>query len=776
MSQPAPLIDSTERWVSLSPLPAAALLGLALAVSVSALLAAYALRREPQRSRKWILRGLRLLAGIGVLLFVAELGTRQVQVARLKTRIAVLVDRSRSMQFPVDDKKETREQFARVAVEKLFERKGDSANSDTVKGDAVKDDAVKDDGVSFELYGFGNELSALSAWPNTPASDSKTDLAGALRSLSASASDASKRLSGVVVLSDGADTQGLFAAGNESVLQSLAKSLAVPISTVAIGTSAVKDLSVDNVKMDEFAFVRNAMTAEVDLKAVGYGGQTVQVVLQREGQVVATKAVHIENDDEVKTVSFTFSPDQTGRFVYTFSTPVLPNEALSENNAKSVTLKVIRDRVRVLLVAGRPTWDERFVRGVLRNDPNVELVSFYILRTATDESSAHESEMSLIPFPREEIFERKISTFDVVVVLNFGHIEQGTSIGYYARSIDKYVRNGGALAYLGGDASFSEGRSTAFDALLPLESAGPANLEPFSPRLTTEGARHPITSLRGVTTSSDSLWSGLSAVQGINSTRAKAGATVLLEHPTHSVAGRNAPLLAVWEQSRGRALALASDATWYWALPSKSKGDASRLYERFWSQAIRWLVRDPDFTTLVVTGDEANFEPGQPIRVTAEAKRGDYQPAAGATIEVELKEAETGTVVERKIVEATADGTAKLEFAPPPKGAYKLVSKATEAGQPLGDYVDAVAVRAASKELADSSVNAAGLEALAKRSAGRFFLNEMPSASQIPFAAPPEVEVGRAKEQPLWIQWRWLVALTLVLATEWFLRRRFGYA
>jgi hypothetical protein len=40
---------------------------------------------------------------------------------------------------------------------------------------------------------------------------------------------------------------------------------------------------------------------------------------------------------------------------------------------------------------------------------------------------------------------------------------------------------------------------------------------------------------------------------------------------------------------------------------------------------------------------------------------------------------------------------------------------------------------------------------------------------------PPVVEVGRAKDKPLWDRWYYLTALVGLLGAEWFLRRRFGY-
>ena len=42
-------------------------------------------------------------------------------------------------------------------------------------------------------------------------------------------------------------------------------------------------------------------------------------------------------------------------------------------------LKVIRDKVRALQVVGRPSWDERLLRRLLKRNPNVDLISFFIL-------------------------------------------------------------------------------------------------------------------------------------------------------------------------------------------------------------------------------------------------------------------------------------------------------------------------------------------------------------------------------------------------------------
>lgn len=758
-------MESFDTWklVSLSPHPLPVLVGLVLLLVVGVVLACWGVRREPARGRRWVLWSLRVLAGLCALFFLLEPALRRLQVARVKNRVAVLVDRSASMTFPVEPKGSSRNEAVAAALERL----------------APQMDALKER-YAFETWSFDPELASTSveALRAQPPKSSRTDLFAALRALKAGDTGGNRKLAGVIVLSDGADNADLASGLNGRPRQAL-EQLGVPISTVAVGRQGLTDLAIDAVKVDDFAFVRNSITAEVEVHGRGFADQAVQVVMRREGQVVANGVAHFTTNDETQTVKFTFTPDQTGRFVYTVAVPVYPDEVVAENNTRSFSLKVIRDRVRVLLVAGRPTWDERFLRGLLRADANVELISFYILRNGMESSGVvNESrELSLIPFPREEIFQEKIDTFDVIIVLNFGHEESGTSLQQYQASIERYVQNGGAFAYLGGDRSFGESRSSIdpFRNIVPVTTAGPASVQPVTAALTTAGKAHPITSLGSGGVSSEATWAALPPVFGMNLTRAKPDATVLLDAPGVEVDGKPAPLLTIQELGRGRSLALTTDGSWAWAFTSHANGSQTRTWERFWSNAVRWLVRDPDLTTLQVTADPSSVEPGKPVGVIVSARQADYQPAPGANVTVELVNADDGHLVARQQGVAGEDGVIRLEFPPPAAGAYKLTGRATLADKPLGEASDAVAVRAVGPELSDARVNTPLLEDVAKATGGAFFDSTDFSLSDVPLKEPPLVEVGRSKDQPLWDRWYWLTLLVVIAGMEWAVRRRYGY-
>jgi hypothetical protein len=121
------------------------------------------------------------------------------------------------------------------------------------------------------------------------------------------------------------------------------------------------------------------------------------------------------------------------------------------------------------------------------------------------------------------------------------------------------------------------------------------------------------------------------------------------------------------------------------------------------------------------------------------------------------------------------DGVVRLEFPPPQPGAYKLLASAKRGETDLGKGEDAVAVRAVGPELSDASVRRELLRDVARATGGESFTLPSGGLPDLPLLDPPVVEVGRAKDRPLWDRWYYLVALVVLLGGEWFLRRRFGY-
>ena len=614
------------------------------------------------------------------------------------------------------------------------------------------------------------DLSRLGADPQGPS----TDLLGALTS-AAQAGTGGRPLAGLVIASDGADNAELSEGVSPASAAELRK-LGAPVFALPLGAQALKDLAVEKIAVDDFAFVRNQVTVDVVVTARGFGATDVPVILKREGQVVAQRTVHIDGAQSRYQVKLSFVPDRTGKFAFTASVPVYEGEALAQNNQRSFVLKVIRDRVRVLLVVGRPSWDVRFLRQLLKKDPNVDLISFFILRTPGDDPHSSQDELSLIPFPTQEIFQEQLKTFDLIIFQNFNH--RPYRMSQYLDGIAAYVRDGGAFAMIGGDQSFSAGdyAGTPIEEILPvtLFPPGPTAVDetPVQLKLSEAGRRHPVTELATSGAANETAWTRLPKLPGLNTTGPlKGGAQTLL----NSAEGR--PVLVVGEAGRGRVLALLTDSSWYWSFVAAGEQQGPRAYETFWHSAIRWLVRDPALTPMRVAAERPSFEPGaEPPALDVQVRGSDYGAAAGAQISVVESSADDPVPHPAGTAVAGSDGSARVVLPQLPPGAYKTTVTARRPdGTQVGEAEDAFVVAPSSREMIEAAPRPDLLHAIAAETKGRV-IETGDALTSLPFRDPERVEVGQRTSRPLWDNWKVLLLLCLVVGMEWTLRRRWGYA
>jgi hypothetical protein len=247
------------------------------------------------------------------------------------------------------------------------------------------------------------------------------------------------------------------------------------------------------------------------------------------------------------------------------------------------------------------------------------------------------------------------------------------------------------------------------------------------------------------------------------------------------IEGRPAPVVAVREVGSGRTLAVTTDSSWFWGFVAAGEGGSNRAYQRFWNNALRWLVRDPALTPVQVEPDRPAVEPGESVGLSVSVRAPDYGPSAGAPVTAELV-SESGRVVARGEAAAGPDGVAHLDLATPGPGAYKVVATGKPrcgAGPcppdaPVERATGAVAVRASGPEDADAAPRPELLRAIAEATGGASSSTER-GLPEVRLNDPEIVEVGRRKDVPIWDRGWFLAGLVLSLAGEWMLRRRWGY-
>lgn len=733
-------------------IPGGAWSALALALALAALIV-FATRRERAiaEPRRRIALALRIATAIAAWLLAIQPVWSGERLERRAGRLAVLFDASRSGVVRADGTRSRAEQARAVAARwAALEREREP---DTLTFGASLRPA--------RLRAIARELVPI---------EDDTRLADALEG--AARSEGDEELGAAVVVSDGADLAG-------GALET-AQRLGIRVHAIALGSGAtLRDDAIAEVRADRVGFLRRPAIVRVTLRRLGAAGGPIPIALMRGEETLRETTLVVPEDGEAS-IDIPFTPDRLGRSVYRLVIPTAPGDAVPENDARSFLVRVARDNLRVLLVAGQPSWDERFLRAFLTRDPTTDLISFFILRNTADMTMADPDELALIPFPTDELFQEHLGSFDLVLFQNFEYAPYQMSI--YLPRIRDYVMRGGSFGMIGGPLSFS----TAGYAETPIADVLPVGVLPrstptsaaittdrFRPVIAEDAARHPILALLPDPRANVGAWAALAPLEGLNAvTGIRAGGQVLLQHPSQrGLDGAPRPVLVTGTAGRGRVLALMTDTSWRWGITTGGEqGDAS-AYERFWDRALRWLARDPALEPARITTDRESYGPGARVRIEAELGDDRYVPITAREVAIAIAGDDDRTIASAT-VRTDADGRASLEIAAPAiAGGYRVLATPSGDRDPIAEEV--FVVETGGDELADPRPRPELLRALAEETGGIFVEDPDDAPDLAELDASRVRSLGVVTERPFASVWAFLVLIAL-FATEWIARRRWG--
>jgi hypothetical protein len=376
------------------------------------------------------------------------------------------------------------------------------------------------------------------------------------------------RVAGVIMITDGrvhdvpADASSL--------------GFAAPIQALITGHKNERDRRVALIAAPRFGIVGQPQTITYRIEDHGANESTAQVTVRRDGEVIDTRTVPVGVPQSVDIPI----PHEGDNIVEIEASPLPGGELTLVNNRAVVSIDGVRDKLRVLLVSGEPNPGERTWRNLLKSDPSVDLVHFTILRPPEKQDGTPINELSLIAFPTRELFQQKINQFQLIIFDRYAR--QGVLPMLYFDNIAQYVHDGGAVLVDAGPDYASQFSiwHTPLDAILPAEPSGDVTAQPFHPRLTELGKRHPVTRGLEGSDSDPPHWSQwFRVVDTVNTS-----GTTVMKGPDDK------PLLVLSREGEGRVALLLSDQMWLWARGFQGGGPQLDLLRRL----SHWLMKEPD--------------------------------------------------------------------------------------------------------------------------------------------------------------------------------------
>ncbi len=658
----------------------------------------------------------------------------------LGPRIVVLMDESRRMLMPTEDGKSRRELAAKVAA-RLRKHFADSR-------------------LTFLGFGDGEPKSYA---PDGKTSQLHSDLMAAFNAVERAPGEQPRA---IVVVSDGRLTRPGELTDDEG-LEALVAGVAVPVHTVAVAEKEPTDASIRAVKAAGAAVAHQPLSITVQVGCSGGLACSAVPVKLRElllGEQPLELASGVVNAESgVGSIELDIVLDRAGSRVVEVVIDAPKGDSIAENDSRILTFSVAKERVRLLHLAGRPTYDVQALRTWLKSDQAVDVVAFFILRGETDDPEATESELALIRFPVDELFMDHLPSFDAVILQDID--ARKYKLERHLVRLRNYVQKGGGLIMVGGPSSFAGGNyaGTPIDAVLPVEQprgGKPSDSSQFVPAFTDAGQAAPVMrALRGL------MGDGLPPMAGTNLLGLpRGGAIVLLQHPDLEVSSAPMPVLALGEAGDGRSIALGLDSTHRLAFGEAAAAVGGRAYGALWDGLLGWLMRDPRYEAARV---ELLGEciAGEPLQLA-------IHRLPGMVGDIDLSLEALGPKRTKTLTRTIADN-------------HSATVRVTLPGQEAGGYAVRVSVGAApatrqdigcergGSAWSDSRPDPARLSRISDASGGTFVGRD--AVEQLPRAEVTEVTAER-HVSPLLPAWVWTLASSLLLGAHWIARRRGGLA
>jgi len=725
-----------------------------------ALLAAYfAYRRTtpavagPLRARLTALRAAALLLLVAALCEPVAVLTREV---RGRPVVALLLDASRSMEIADVPAAGGSRGARRDAAIGLLE--GGGLQSDLAERNTV---------VPFL---FGGESVA--------GADSKTDLGGLADATDLAAALGGARQAGdvdaVVIVSDGVRT-----AGGDPV--AAARAFGHPVFAIGVGDPApAKDLAVTGILASEVVYAGVPSPIVATLRGRGLRGQRFEALLEENGAVLARDSVRFPEGSEVAEVRFRPSLDGEGVRRLTVRLPTLPDEATAENNAQSVAVKLLKKKIGVLVLFGRPEYDMAFVRRALAAEEGIEVDAWFADATGTlrKGAGAHAP-------PAGAISEEVLYRYDAVVL---GAPSSAVFRQLSPRLLASFVeRREGALVVIAGDQGF-RGIPPEVWPLLPAappsERGAPLATRPVVAALSIEGEGHPLTRLLPEADANRALWRSLPPLAGVAALGEPRADAVILAYGRERAAAApsadpaaetgvtsGAPLLLISRRG-GRALLVAGRGVWRWEFLTWGAGRSGDAPAHLWGNAIRWLVSRDEFKRTEVRPEAPSFRRGERVRFFARVLDENYRPVDDAALRVTLTRADDSTFsAEVSLASSGVPGEYRGAAADLAPGLYRFRGDASRQGLSLGSDKGEVVVSERSPEFEETTMDEATLRAMADASGGRYVSLADYKGGALGIDLPERTRDVR-REIPLWNHPLLFLAMVGLFVTEWWVRKR----
>jgi len=597
---------------------------------------------------------------------------------------------------------------------------------------------------NFSFYQFGNETKEISSdsLPELKFDNGVTNISDIFSSI-----DKTKNNYTSITLI----TDGVYTAGDNPYYAAL--NTGIPVFTIGIGdTTSRKDIEVRKVLYNEIVYAENPTAISVTIQNKGFAGEKVNVSLLEDEKPVSTQSITLDKSG-LQNVNFIYTPASGGEKKLSVIVSPLNDEFTTANNKRIFYVKVLTNKIKVVVLASSPSPDLTFIKNALTSDENISVISITQISKnkflETPDYSLLDSAdiFFLVGFPSQDtpgdLLNRVIKKITDVKIPYFLTLSSGINIS--------------RLTSLKSELPFTFGQEIGGTRqvqpeILPGESENP---------LLQFNHSNPV-----------EAWNNLPPAYQLNVFfNPKPESKVLAEIKLNNKVV-NAPLILTRNLSGRRSIAVLAKDIWKWKLQTVVR--KSELFDSFIINSVRWLNAAEEQKPVIIKTSKKNYSQGERVEFSGNVFDESLNPVSDAEINIKISSGKNSYETSLQNIGAGIyEGTIVLNEA----GNYNFNATVLREGTKLGEDKGVFNVGEIDLEMINPVMNYNLLNLIANETNGKFYT---PGNYKEIFNRINELTKNSGKEKittseiNLWSD-EWLLVIAIILfSLEWFLRKRIG--
>jgi hypothetical protein len=525
------------------------------------------------------------------------------------------------------------------------------------------------------------------------------------------------------------------------------------VASITLITDGVyTDLIVKKVLFNEVMYAETPTTIISTIQNRGYAGEQSIISLYDNGVLIDQKNI-VLSESGIQKVKLDYTPETGGEKKLLITASSLKDEFTTANNKTVFYVKVLTNKINILLLASSPSSDLSFIRNTLLADENLTV-------------------NTLIQISKNEFLDPKdfnlIDSANVFFLIGFPSLHSPDEL---VKLVSEKIVNK-KVPYL-----ITLSSETSVEKLNRIESELPFTTPEFymgyrevQAEISRDQLNNPV--LKHPHSDPVSSWNKLPPVlqpSGIFNAKPESKILANIKVDNKVI---NSPLILTRNLGRRRSIAILAKEIWRWKLQTATKN--LDLFDNFILNCVKWLHSTDEQKQVSIRTSKKSYSQGEQIEFAARVLDESLNPVSDAEVNVKINSDKNSYEIEfQNVGKGLYEGFLRSNET----GDFSFKGEAIQSKVFVGSDEGNFNIGELEIELVDPVMNYNLLNLIAKETGGKYYSSDDYSnliddlSNKIQTAKSEKVITS---EVSLWSDEWLLVIVILLFSLEWFLRKQSG--